>query len=70
MRKELTRLRKESSTRLKLRPLRRVYSCRRNVLLAAVVKKKLAGECLPQNLESHCVEIYHGPLHADLLADL
>ena len=41
----------------------------RNVLLIAVVKKLPRGR-LPQNLESHCLEIYHVPLWADLLAAL
>lgn len=39
----------------------------RNMLLIAV-EKKLPGACLPQNLESHCLEICHGSLCADLLA--
>lgn len=39
----------------------------RNMLLIAV-EKKLSGACLPQNLESYCLEICHGPLCADLLA--
>lgn len=58
MRKELRSLGKESSTRLKCRPRRRVYACGRNVLLVALVKKKLAGGRSPQNPESHCVEVY------------
>lgn len=42
-RKELRSLRKESPTRPRFRPLRRVCVCPRKVLLGAVVKKKLAG---------------------------
>lgn len=67
MRKEFRSLRKESATGLKCRLQRRVYACCRNVLLVAVVKKKLAGGRLPQNLESYCVEVYHDPLPAYLL---
>jgi len=70
MRKELRSLRKKSATRLNAGLKRRVYACHRNVLLVAVVKKKLAGGSSPQNLESHCVEVYHDPLPADLFADL